>query len=267
MQILWDNMLDNQYISLSGTTPDSGYYLDDVKNYHLSKITKFSTGPTFVIDLASMPYIPLAYIAICVKGSLGSNITVKSAATTDFSMYYFNQTFNSTYSHRILSKDNLIWWILPINNTAQKRYWQIKMDTFYSGVDIAYINLCSVPLQMPPLDPSIELNYNNTGSVSRSITGQTYGNSGINYFSSGFEFPIITDYARTLNGKTLSTREDILTFWYSNQGIKPFVLIPFEQSLSTIPPLMAIIDDNSLTFSFDRTQGHYKLKFKVTETK
>jgi hypothetical protein len=143
------------------------------------------------------------------------------------------------------------------------------MATFSGYVDISYLHITkeNSKLQMPPLDPSIELTYNNTGTVSRSITGQTYGNSGINYFSSGFEFPIITDYARTLNGKTLSTREEILTFWFINQGIKPFILLPFENSLDHIPPLMAIIDDNSLSFSFDRTQGHYKLKFKITETK
>lgn len=148
------------------------------------------------------------------------------------------------------------------------QYWKIEAeDTSQVYLWIGYVYLGDF-LQMPGIDPNYVLNYKTTSARTLSVSLQPYGDKGIQNFSSGFTFPIITDYTiQNPSGIDMATRYDILEMWYSVEGHTPFYLEIAEDSLDVIPPYFGIFNKSDMVFKMDKTQSFYSLGFYFQETK
>ena len=255
MQILWQNEIEGAVLVASSTK--AGYSVDSLKDYHLSNAFAFDTySGNVVIDLGLAKNIKDFAI-------MGSNISTGSSVTLEG-----NDTDSwgaPAYSVPLVKYgDSFI--LQDIDETY--RFWRISIADFsITNVAMGYLYIGGDKLQLPGMDPGIAFNYANNTAVSFSATGQTYADTGFDYFASAFKFPIITDHASVIDGKSIATREDILEFWYDNKGATPIILFIFENSLDTHRPYLGLIAQNTLTFKMDRTMGYYEMSFRFIETK
>lgn len=254
MKLLWDNLINRPVGAVQLSTDcveTAGYEVVNLINYHLSKFYEYNPGGHIFIDNTNNDNISDFIIA---GYSLESGSVLLEASTTaDFAVVDLSiNTFNE--------KNKTLWANFP---TVNYKYWRISAPSkMYAG----YL-FFGEGLYIGGIDPAFTLNYNSTSSVKTSLTGQTYGNKGIEYFSSSFTLPIITDYHRYFEGKEIATREDLLVFWKSNLGATPVFLNIAEDSPNFLQPILGMVAQNSLAFTLDRTQGYYELKFKFVETK
>lgn len=147
------------------------------------------------------------------------------------------------------------------------RYWRVVIeDLNVSDILIGWIYI-DKRLQLPGIDPSVQLRYHTNTSASFSLSQQIYANTGVEYFSSSFSFPVITDEVTQIGGIDIATREDILEFWYYNRGAEPIVMIIWDNNRDRFPPIVGVVAQNTLTFMMDRNQTSYSMMFEFRETK
>jgi len=256
MQILWANQIGET--TLTASSVKDGYSVENLKSYHLSKAFVFDgNSGNIIIDL-------LTAVSIKDFSILGTNLTDSATITLEAnaSDVWTSPSFTTNltlYSNGVAEKQDI---------DESYRFWRLVVsDSTLTDLKLGYIYIGNDRLQMAGMEPDIDLNYNNTTAVSFSATQQTYADTGIEYFSSKFKFPIITDYETIIDSKTLATREDILEFWGFNKGATPIILRIFENSLNKVPPLIGMISQNTLRFKFDRTMGFYSLDFSFLETR
>jgi hypothetical protein len=256
MQILWANKIGVS--SLSASSVKDGYSVESLKSYHLSKPFAFDgNSGNVVIDMLS-PVSVKDFSLLGTNAVTGAAITLEANASDVWTSPSYS-TALTLYPNGIAEKGDI---------NESYRFWRVVMsDSSVTDLKIGYIYIGNDRLQLPGMDPSIELNYNNTTAVSFSATQQTYSDTGIDYFSSKFKFPMVTDYEIEIDGKALATREDILEFWGYNKGARPIILRIFENSLDVVPPFLGVVAQNTLRFKLDRTMGFYGLDFSFLETR
>ena len=255
MRLLWENLISNT--TLTASSVKSGYSVESLKDYHLSKAFAFDgNNGNVVIDFG---------LAVSIKdfALMGVNITGSGTVTLEG-----NDTDSwgaPSYSTSITKTGNSF---IVQDIDESYRYWRVAVaDSSITNVSLGYMYFGSDHLQLPGMDPAISLNYANSTSLSFSASGQTYADKGFDYFASAFKFPIIKDYASKIDGISVATREDILEFWYTNSGATPIILLIAEKSLAIIPPFLGVVAQNTMTFKRDRTMGYYEMSFKFIETK
>lgn len=257
MRIFYDNIV-TQTTSMTPSSTKAGTSILNLVHPHLSRYFAFNgnTG-TIVIDFGVATEVSNLIIG-------GTNITdgysaliLEGNTTNSWDTAAYLATLDR-YSNGYVGKQD-------INETYQ--YWRLTItDSNVTDVQLGHLFMGAY-LQMPGIDPAAEFSYNDTSAVDFSVSGQSYGDTGFQYFTAGFKFPMITDFPVTLNGVQIATREDILVFWKINQGVTPIYLMVFENDLSVVPPLLGLIAQRSLVFKLDRSQGYYTLDFKFQETK
>jgi hypothetical protein len=254
MKIFWDNLADESVLTPSSTR--TGYDIANITNYHLSKVFDFGAASgEVVINLGSSTNIKDVILA-------GTNLT--SSATVSLQGNTSDSWTSPIYNESMTRYTNGYWGI-KLDDTY--RYWRVVVsDATITSAAIGYLFIGD-SLQLPPINPAVELEYANTSAVSFSVSGQTYGDTGYEYFKSSFDFPIITDYVRQVDGVDIATREDVLVFWGLNQGAKPVIISIFDNSRDKIPPFMGLITQNSLKFKFSKDMGYYSTNMSITETK
>jgi len=253
MQILYNNLIDGATVSASSV--QSGYPIENIQDYHLSKkYSSDATSGSITIDLGSAQLID--DFTIC-----GTNIT--SSATT-FNLEGSDDGGTADVTFPFVLHDNGYATVQDMNSTY--RYWKIVYnDTTIPTFLVGYVFL-GTNLQMPGVSPDVSLQYKVNTGVQFSVTNQTYSDTGIQYFSSSFNFPHITDYPHFVNGKATATRNQIVEFWQDNQGAKPIVLYIWADNFERFPPVLGMITQNSMDFKFDKTQSYTSMKFNFTET-
>lgn len=256
MQFLYNNLLDDAK-NISASSTRVGWDPTQLTNYHLAKAFSFN-GNEGTIGIEFDHAVSVQDIILC-----GTNLT--SSAIVKLEGNSTNSFSSPPYTKGLTLYSNGYAGEQGINRSY--KYWQISIsDPGVTYVEIGYLFIGD-HLQLPGVDPGVDLTYNTETIVTLSKTRQSYADRGVNYFSSSFEFPYITDYSYDIDGKTISTREDILEFWLENQGAVPFIMIIFEKSKDRIPPMMGLINQDSLSFKFDDTLGFYSMKFNFAETK
>lgn len=255
MRILYNN----KFLSTFGLTASSsfaGFSTANLLDYHLSKYFKFNANSgTIVIDCLTAINLKNIYL-------LGTNLTSNGSILIEANSE--NSWSTPAYSASGTIYSNGSAGIMDIDKTY--RYWRISIeDTSVTHLQVGYL-FSGINLQLPALDPLIEFSYNTNSSVDYSISGQSYGDRGIEYFSSTFNFPQVADFNLQINDKAIATREDILVFWSVNLGVVPIVLIPFDNSLDKYPPIIGLVDQDKFAFT-SNGDGTYKFSLKFIETK
>lgn len=255
MVFLYDNYIDNAILTPSSEL--EGRPVDNLKNPHLSRNFAFDANTGNIIIQFSEPKLVTDFIVA------GTNIT--SGNTQLLLEGANNSLFNGGYSENLELYSNETIGKKDINRTYQ--YWRISIaDTTTTDILLGYMYIGN-RLQLPGISPGIDLNYHTNTSVTFSVSQQSYANTGIDYFSSAFEFPIITDHPMDIDGVGIATREDILEFWYYNKGAKPIIMIIWDNSRNRFPPILGLVTQNTLKFKMDKTQGYYSMKFSFVESR
>ncbi len=255
MRAYWNNILDTATAITADTTKD-GTSVNNITQKHLSKRFSFDANNGKInINLGSSTNIKKILIGGC-NATSSATMVLNGNTIADMTTPVFSTTIDLYDST----------WAENLDETYQ--YWQISAsDSSLTYLWFGYIYM-GLYLQLPGIVPSYVLNYNTTSSTSISVSLQPYGDRGVQNFSSGFEFPIITDYVRTNpDGIDMATKTDILEMWQAIEGVTPFYLEIAESSLDVIPPFFGLINQGSLAFKLDNTQGFYSMGFKFQETK
>lgn len=146
------------------------------------------------------------------------------------------------------------------------QYWRIEItDISVTQIELKY-GFIGEYTQMPPMDPNINLEYSTTSKVTFSQSGQTYGDKGYEVFSTSFTFPTITDYPREIDEQTIATRDEILLMWRFVEGITPIYIVIWENSMDKVPPILGIIDEDSMTFEKEGVDT-WSVSFGFRETR
>lgn len=255
MLFLWDNKIDDAIL-----TPSSELLSRPIENVQDSDLSKQfamdSNSGNIVIDLNNSEYISDVMLLGTNITSTG-NITLEGSTTDNFSSPDYSSSMD------VYSNGNC--GIKDVDSTYQ--YWRVVItDTSISDILIGWLYI-GERLQLPGIDPSVNLNYHTNTAATFSVSQQIYANTGVEYFSSSFSFPVITDEVVQYDGVDIATREDILEFWYSNRGAKPIVLVIWDNDRERFPPIVGVVAQDTLSFNMDRNQGSYGLDFDFVETK
>ncbi len=256
MILLWDNLITDATVTPS--TERSTKPIANLKNTNLAKYFEMTENSgNIVIDLLDSKEITdfiipstnitSGFVTLKLEGN-DSDSWVTPAYSVNLELY------SNTH---IGAKD--------INQTY--RYWRVVVDE--PNVTLLRFGYCYIGdrLQLPGFDPSIELSYNNQTTRSFSTSQQVYSDTGVDYFSSNFFFPLIRENSVILDGKEIATREDILEFWYSNKGATPITIVIWDNDRDKFPPVFGVVEENTLSFTTDSTQSNYSMDFDFIETK
>jgi len=256
MILLWDNLITDAI--LTSSSENLSKPIDNLKDTNLAKYFEMTSGSgNMVIDLLSAQQITDFMIPSTNITSGFTTLKLEANTTNSWASPAYSvdlELYNNTY---IGAKD--------INQSY--RYWRLVVnDTNITTVSLGYCYIGD-RLQLPGIDPSISLSYNTQTSTSFSVSQQVYSDTGVDYFSSEFEFPLITEYPVVIDGKQIATREDILEFWYFNKGATPIIIVIWDNNRDRFPPVFGLITQNQLEFSTDSTQAHYSMNLNFVETK
>lgn len=245
MILLWNNLLDNytptvssEHVSFPGSNA-----------MHIHLAVPWRTLPTLVED---------QYYKI--DAGAGETITAKAAAILGKGPdYSHNLTSSVTAKIEANSSDSWgapeAWW--TINHDADhmvklfvstaKRFWRFYVDdpTNPNG----YLNIPRLflgdYLQMPRVQPGVDLPWRTTSAISRSPSGQGYGDEGHRFLTPGFSFPHVTQ----------AQYEAINSMWEAVENVKPVILIVWEDSLDVQGPIYCTIDQQELGWKKNDENG------------
>lgn len=243
MRILWNNLLDNYMPIVS--SEKAAFPGSNAKHIHLSvpwRTTGIS-GQYYTID-----------------AGVGNTIAGKCAAilgkTPDYSHNLTNAVTakiqaNPTDAWGAPDLDETLVWdedhIVKFFSEADKRFWRFYLDD-PTGPD-GYLNIPRLwigdYLQMPPIEPGIELPRRTTSRISMSPSGQGYGDQGYRFLNPGFSFPHITK----------AQYDAINQMWDAVENVKPVILVVWEDSLDVEGPIYCKIDQEELAWKKNDERG------------
>jgi len=243
MRILWDNEID-KYTPLY-SSQKSNFPAENVKKIHLSSPWRTAdvNGQYYTIDAGVGETITAKCAAIVGKTpdynhNLTSGVTAKIQAhpTNDWTNPNLNETF-------AWNADNMV----KFFTETAKRFWRFYLDD--GANPDGYLNIPRLflgdYLQMPPIEPGVELPRKTTSTMSISPSGQGYGDEGYRFLAPGFSFPHISK----------TQYDEINEMWDAVENIKPVILIIWEDSLDIQGPIYCKIDQEELGWKKNDEQG------------
>jgi hypothetical protein len=249
MICLWRNQLDDYTLEASseqGNYPAS--YLQDPRLV-ISWRTTGVSDETIKIDAGAGETITATSIAIA-----GHNLT--AAATIKIQA-------NATDAWGDPSIDETVTWDADIitdlfTNSTGYRFWRFYFDDDANGdgyLEIGRLFL-GTRLQMPKIEPGVDIPYQDTSVVSTSISGESYGDEGVIIRAPAFRFPHLTD----------TERGNILSMWREVKKVKPIFLLIWEDSLDVEGAIYCRINMDELAFAKDAQPGiGWALEIEFTE--
>ena len=236
MKIIYDNWIDDATLTASSTA--EGYDVNNLKVPQLlnnfifdgnneSVTMDFTTAvelKTFIIDIGNM--------------SSTATITLEGNATDVWTSPSYSQAMTKTETAAYLLLDE------------EYRWWRLTLDdSTVVDIEVGYIHAGGAALQMPSIDPQVELFYSNTSSATISISGQVYGNTGYNFLETSFNFSQITEGSATTLGVPVATRQEFVDFFNTVNNTQPFWVFLWSNNLDEFPPQFCISANKSLQLS------------------
>jgi hypothetical protein len=236
MQLHYKNYISSSILTAQNIPANQN--IDFIKEQNLSAtFEQLNTSPYILIDLQEQKYIRSCIVDV---GNMLSTttITLYSSNLADFSV---KNTYSMTYT-----TSSFIW---TSEEYDYSRYWKIEItDTQLNSIIIGQIFIGDY-INLPPITEGSTLSYTTTSNRQISLSGQVYGNTGYRYFSTQFNFPVITEYQNTINDKIIASKQDILDAWNLVENNNPIWLVIWENCIDVYPPIYSIINQDSISFS------------------
>jgi hypothetical protein len=255
MRCYYKNDIDQA--TLSASSADTGQSLDNLKIPQLARTYQFTgDDESIVIDFGSDKNIKSFLVDI---GNLSSSGTYKIEGNATDSWT------SPSYSESLVKTDTCLY--KDMDETY--RYYRLTLnDSSVTKIKIGYIQLSSQPyLQMPPINPNVELYYTTTSKASTSIGGQLYGDEGYRYLETKFTFSQIGEQGSYVRSTLVASRKDILNMWNEVQNITPMWVFLWSENLDEYPPLFSVIKENRLAFKKLDYGKYYSTSLTIMEVK
>lgn len=237
MRILWDDAVATA--TLTASTEASNLPVENVQDSRLSQPWRTSalSDQTILIDAGSGNTINPDMVAVAGHNLTdGCTLKIQGNATDSWG----SPTVDETVTHR----DDVI---VHFFTGSALRYWRLYIDDDSNGD--GYIQLGRVmlgaALDMPPVEPGVNLPRVTTSTVTESITGQAYGDRGLVRRVPGFQFPIITE----------AERQVIMEMWAAVENAEPVVLVVWEDSLTVEGPVYCRLDQDEIPWELAPQAG------------
>jgi len=230
--------------TLTASSSDINQDLERVKIAHLAQTFRFDGNDEWIkINLGESMDIKSFIVD---RGNLTSTATVTlQANTTDsWTAPEYSQVLTETDSMYYTDLDETYqWWRLVIE------------DSSIVKISIGYIVIGDEYIQMPGIDPEVDLQYNTTSQRSISVSGQVFGNRGYRYLETTFSFPQFDN----------ETRKKLLAMWEDIENLTPVWVMLWANNLNDFEPIFAVIEDNSISFKKVEWGSYYSCDITVRQ--
>ena len=238
MRILWDAESDDATLTASTEAPNLP--VEYVQEPRLSMPWRSTAidDQWILIDAGSGNTIEPDMVAIAGHNlTSGCTLKIQGNATDSWGG---TPTIDETITHR----DDII---VHVFTGAALRFWRLSIDDDANTDGYLQIGrlMLGTLLQLPYVEPGENLPRETTSVASESISGQAFGDRGIERRVPGFQFPAVTEAERQL----------LLTMWESVQNIDPVVLVVWEDSLTVEGPIYCRLDQAEIPFQLAREAG------------
>jgi len=230
MRILWDNEVDKYtplFTSERGNFP--GLSVQDIR-LAVPWRTVSDTGESVIIDAGVGETITASCAAIAAH-NLTAGATIKIQANNTSS--WIGPPVDESFAHSSEIMTHFF-------GSAAYRFWRFYFDDGSNPdtyIEIGRLFLGTY-LQMPPVEPGVEIPRATTSVSTHSITGQTYGDKGVQYRIPAFSFPLIIE----------AERGAIDSMWAAVDNVKPVFLLIWEDSLNVVAAMYAKIDQENISW-------------------
>ncbi len=238
MRLLWDSESDTLTLTASSEAPNLP--VENVQDSRLSQPWRTDdevSDQTIIIDAGEGNTINPDMVALAGHNLTdGCTLKIQGNATNVWTA----PTVDQTITHR----DDVI---VHFFTGAALRYWRLYIDDDSNPdgyIQLGRLMLGSM-LQMPPVEPGVNLPRVTTSTVTESITGQVYGDRGLVRRVPTFEFPIITE----------TQRQSLMEMWAAVEKIVPVVLVVWEESLDVEGPIYCRIDQDEIPWELAPEAG------------
>lgn len=249
MILLYKNQLDDH--TLQASSEQGNFPAVNLQDPHLVNAWRSNSvdAQWIKIDAGSGNTITANSVAIA-GHNLTASATIKIQA-------------NATDAWGGPSIDETVTWDADImtklfTNSTGYRFWRFYFDDDSNPdgyIEIGRLFL-GTRLQMPKIEPGVDIPYRTTSIVSTSISGESYGDYGVRYRAPGFRFPFLTD----------AERSSVISMWNEVDRVKPIFLLIWEDSLDVMEPLYCRIDMDELGFKKIAEPGvGWELEINFTE--
>lgn len=255
MKIFYNNKIYDSIL-----TPSSSFIGQNVENLKVPQLAKTFTfngnDESLVVDLENVENIKSFIVD---RGNLTPSavLTLEANTTGDWSAPAFTipliETESSYYN---LFDESYRWWRLRID------------DSTITNVTIGFIHMTETVLQMPGIDPEVDLEYNTTSESSFSVSGQVFGNTNYGYLQTAFEFPMI--YETSIPGPKgimVAGRKGVLDLWKTVENNKPFWVFLWENNLDEYAPVFCVLNQSSLIMNKKERGRYYSTIITLREVK
>jgi hypothetical protein len=237
MRILYLSAADSA--TLTASTEASNLPVENVQDPRLSQPwrTTALSDQTVLIDAGDGNTInPNCFALAGHNLTDGCTLKIQGNATDAWT----TPTVDETVTHR----DDVI---VHFFTGSALRYWRVFIDDDSNPDGYVQIGrlMLGTYLQMPPVDPAVNIPRRTTSVTTDSISGQSYGDRGVLYRAPGFQFPLITDAERVL----------IDAMWTEVENVAPVVLVVWEDSLTVLGPIYCKLDQDNLPWQRAAGQG------------
>ena len=253
MKIYYNNLIEESTLSTSSTF--DGYSVDNLKTSRLSEQYKAK----FISTTINITFLEVKDIQsfIIDRGELSDSatVTLQGNSISDFTSPPFEVSLVKTDTCFYIDID------------VSYQYFRLVIEDSVEPT-FGYIHIGSKFLQMPRINPKVELFYNNTSEATISLSGQSYEDEGYEFLETNFDFPKIYEDNFVYRGELVANRQDILDMFRTiksttNQKIWVFI---WSNDLDTIPPVFCILNQSKIKIKIE-DEGEYSTSLNIREVK
>ncbi|MEN6333793.1 MAG: hypothetical protein ABFE01_05990 [Phycisphaerales bacterium] len=228
MRILWNNEFD-KYTALF-SSERTGFPATNVQHEHLTRVWRSLTDEDEYVAIdAGAGETVTADCAFLAAHNLSATAVVKIQGCDD-------GTYATPDVDETMTWDDGI--MVAFFTSDALRFWRFLIDDPDNAdgyIEIGRVAIGSY-LQMPPIEPGIDLPMGTTTLLSESISGQAFSDIGTVYYNPTFAFPLITQ----------AERASIETMWRAIEQHSPVFLVVWEDSLTVQGPIYCRINQDYL---------------------
>lgn len=227
MRILYDNKI--MTATLSCCTENPNYPLTNLQETQLCLWYKSIAATSQWVKAYSASGIKASYLAIFAH-NVADTATLKLEGNNADS--WAAPSYSATVTHSGTGP------IIFSFAEATYNYWRITIDDNSSvAVRLGFVYLGTY-LQGPGMSIDQEISDNTDADIDFSLSGQAYGNDGVNHREFRVNFKHITDTIR-----------DSMRTWFSTvKNITPFVMLLWANDFTHETPVYCVLSDKKITW-------------------
>lgn len=254
MRIYYKNLLDIDYMTASSTKVNCP--LSNLLVPQLARYFSFDgNSGNIVIDFGEDTNIKACIIDVQDTTS-SATITLEANDT--------NVWTAPTYSEELVKTDTNF----KLDLDEEYRYWRLVCsDSTITDLKIGYFYLGDAYIQLPTINPEVDLYYKTTSFANINLSGQVYGDEGYKYMETTFVFPQIGETTQTIAGVSVISRAELLDFWNTVENINPFWVELWANRLDEHPPVFCILNQTQLNMKKLSYGKYYSFELNLREVK